>query len=104
MPGARKGLRAHREEVRKWASTAPHIEMLEIDCIQASVPHDPAAFPNWWCFSARNGCLERSSMAALSTGRCIAKSVSAPALYPQAEHGKKSQTRNVCRRFRTEDC
>ena len=26
-----RGLRAHREEVRKWAAAAPHIEVLEID-------------------------------------------------------------------------
>ena len=26
-----RGLRAHREEIRKWASAAPHIEWLEID-------------------------------------------------------------------------
>ena len=35
-----RGLRAHREEVRKWAATAPHIEMLEID--YPALVRDPA--------------------------------------------------------------
>ena len=26
-----RGLRAHREEIRQWASTAPHIDLLEVD-------------------------------------------------------------------------
>ena len=35
-----RGLRAHREEVRKWAAAVPHIEVLEID--YPSLVRDPA--------------------------------------------------------------
>jgi predicted AlkP superfamily phosphohydrolase/phosphomutase/tetratricopeptide (TPR) repeat protein len=35
-----RGLRAHREEVRKWAQTAPHIEWLEVE--YPGLIHDPA--------------------------------------------------------------
>jgi LPS sulfotransferase NodH len=35
-----RGLRAHREEVRKWATNAPHIEWLEID--YPALVRDPA--------------------------------------------------------------
>jgi predicted AlkP superfamily phosphohydrolase/phosphomutase/tetratricopeptide (TPR) repeat protein len=34
-----RGLRAHREEMRKWAQNAPHIEWLEID--YPKMVHDP---------------------------------------------------------------
>ncbi len=36
-----RGLRAHREEVRKWAANAPHIEWLEID--YPALVRDPTA-------------------------------------------------------------
>ena len=35
-----RGLRAHREEIRKWATNAPHIEWLEID--YPALVSDPA--------------------------------------------------------------
>ena len=35
-----RGLRAHREEMRKWAATMPHIDWLEID--YPALIRDPA--------------------------------------------------------------
>ena len=53
-----RGLRAHREEVRKWAATAPHIEFLEID--YPALVRDPRRlFRNWSSFLARNVCLTK---------------------------------------------
>ncbi len=59
-----RGLRAHREEVRKWAANAPHIEWLEID-YPALVRDPTSALPRLVEFLGRERLPNDSKMAAV---------------------------------------
>ena len=67
----RRGLAAHREEVRKWLSAAPHIEWIEIDTELSSMRRR-ALFKRWSNSSALNSCLRARRWARSSTVRFTA--------------------------------
>ena len=51
-----RGLRAHREEVQKWAQTAPHIEWLEVE-YQGRDTTQRRRSPRWSSLGGGSACL-----------------------------------------------